>query len=73
MPDLKTPDGIRDLMHSSKNPDDWNANCDAIKAANGGNYPSFWFATIILSGLSEEVARSWGDETALDIKITTYP
>jgi hypothetical protein len=72
MPDLTTPSGIRDLMRSSKNEREWSANCDAVKAANDGNYPGFWFQTIILSGLSKEVARSWGDPTALDIKITTF-
>ncbi len=71
MPDLTTPDGVSDLMRSSRNEHEWNANCDAVKKANG-DYPSFWFKTIILSGLIKEIARSWGDETALDIKITTY-
>lgn len=53
---LTTPDGVRDLMRSSKNEKEWNDNCDLVKKANNG-YPSFWYAEIILSGLITEVLK----------------
>ncbi len=68
MLDLTTKLGVVALMCSSKNETEWNANCDAVKAANGG-YPDFWYMEIIVSGLAQEVAISWGDPKAMDIKI----
>jgi hypothetical protein len=55
---LKTPEGTRELMASSASEKEWNANCDAVKAANGG-YPDFWDKTIILSGLANQTAAKF--------------
>jgi len=46
------------LMESSRNEDEWNANCDTVKRKCNG-YPSFWFQTIIVSGLAGRVQSSW--------------
>lgn len=70
--DLTTQDGVVKLMRSSKDSREWNANCDAVKAANSGDYPDFWYVTIMMSGLAQEVADRWGDPTAMNIKITTF-
>jgi hypothetical protein len=56
--DLTTRDGVAALMRSSKSEEEWNANCDKVKAANQG-YPDFWYATVILSGLAGDTQRSW--------------
>jgi hypothetical protein len=56
---LTTPEGIAAFMSAATSERDWNSRCDQIKAANGG-YPSFWFATIILSGLAAKIAANWG-------------
>jgi hypothetical protein len=56
-----TQDQVVALMESSKTRDEWNANCDAVKAACGG-YPDFWYAAVILSGLAGRVAARWGSE-----------
>lgn len=40
-----------ELMKGSKTKDEWNANCDKVKKASGGQYPSWWYQKIILSGL----------------------
>jgi len=58
MLDLKTPEGVKSLMESSKSEAEWNANCDAVKAANGG-YPNFWYALVIQSGLLAETSLNW--------------
>ena len=39
------------LMASSASEIEWNANCDTVKSAFGGDYPELWYHTIILSGL----------------------
>ena len=42
-----------ELMKSSKTKDEWNANCDKVKAANGG-YPDWWYPEIVASGLMDK-------------------
>ncbi len=51
--DLTQKDNVVALMKSSTNEQDWNKNCDAVKQANSGDYPSFWYAAIILSGVCD--------------------
>ena len=48
---LRTPEGVKELMASSTSEREWNANCDAVKAANG-DYPAFWYKEVVLSGLA---------------------
>ena len=36
---------------SSKNEPEWNATCDEIKSNRGGQYPSDWYTSVVLSGL----------------------
>lgn len=52
--DLKTESGVVELMKSSTSQEEWNANCDKVKAANGG-YPDFWYSAIVLSGVMAAV------------------
>mgnify|MGYP001474847768 CR=1 FL=1 len=42
---------VKEIMQSSKSEQEWNENCDKIKEQNNGQYPDFWFETIILSGV----------------------
>lgn len=57
---------VVDLMKSSKSQQEWNQNCDKVKAACGG-YPDFWYSAIVLSGLLEQTLG----KGAADIKITS--
>lgn len=57
------------LMESSKSAQEWDDNCDLVKA-NGG-YPDFWFPVIIMSGLARRVMAKFGETP--DIKITKLP
>lgn len=52
-------DEVIKLMKSSKTEKEWNDNCDKVKDAFGGNYPSFWFFEILLSGLANEIMSTW--------------
>ncbi len=33
---------VRPLLEACTNTREWNEVCDAMKARNGGNYPSWW-------------------------------
>lgn len=54
-----TPEELTLLMLASKTESEWNANCDLVKLAGGGHYPSFWYPTIILGGVYAQVSASW--------------
>lgn len=55
------------LMKGSKSEQEWNENCDRVKGAFGGNYPSFWFSAIVLSGVASQIAATFGGSA--DIKV----
>jgi hypothetical protein len=55
---LTTETGVVVLMKSSATPTEWNANCDKVKAANGGNYPPFWFQAVVLSGIAARTLKA---------------
>lgn len=59
-------DEVIALMRSSKSEREWNDNCTKVKTACGG-YPSWWFATIVSSGLAGEVAASFGADADIHI------
>ena len=52
-------------MKSSKNVDEWNANCDKVKDAHDGGYPDYWYVEIIIYGIVDIALGS-----AAEIKIT---
>ena len=58
-----TKEQVVTLMKSSSNGQEWDANCDKVKAACNG-YPDFWFETIVMSGLLKQVGKAWGDSDA---------
>lgn len=57
--DLTTQSGVKSFMQSAKSESDWNSRCDQVKSANGGNYPAFWFLSIVLSGIASEAQSRW--------------
>lgn len=59
--DVSTPEKLAEFMSFSKNVDDWNIRCDMVKKVCGG-YPSYWFETIIQSGLYNRVQSSWSSQ-----------
>lgn len=60
---------VIDLMKSSKSKQEWNSNCDKVKAACGG-YPKWWYGEIVMQGIAEQVANTWGGTA--EIKITSF-
>lgn len=47
-------------MESSRNMEEWNNNCDMVKAKNAG-YPPFWYGAIIVSGLAGETMKKFSE------------
>lgn len=57
--DLTSENGVVDHMSAATSKSDWNNRCDEVKAANGGDYPAFWFGKVIMSGLLSRVSAKW--------------
>lgn len=53
-----TQDDVVALMESSRSEDEWNQNCDRVKAACGG-YPDYWYAAVVLSGVAARTQAKW--------------
>jgi len=50
---------VVELMKTSRSEVEWNANCDRVKEACGGDYPSFWYTAIVMSGVMDSVRCTW--------------
>ena len=57
---------VVNLMKSSKSENEWDANCDKVKAACDG-YPDFWYSNIVMSGLFNDVSSKWGGTDQIQI------
>lgn len=57
-----TQDEVINLMRSSRSEEEWNSNCNKVKAALSG-YPEWWYKTIILSGVLAETSSQWWSAT----------
>jgi hypothetical protein len=51
-------DEVIALMSTSKSEEEWNNNCDEVKRRCGG-YPSFWYSTIVISGLMAQITAGF--------------
>jgi len=58
---------VTQLMESSKTEQQWNDNCDKVKAEFNG-YPDFWFPDIIMSGLCGRVSKRFDKDDEIHIK-----
>jgi len=58
MHDLTTPEGVKAYMSESTSEEDWNKRCEDVKSENGG-YPSFWYSTVVESGLTASIQAKW--------------
>ena len=46
-------------LKASKNETEWNATCDEVKAARGGQYPPDWYQKVLASGVAGTVQSKW--------------
>lgn len=65
--DLRTPEGVKSFMSEATSDADWDKRIEAVLMANGGSYPSFWFATIMITGLAAKTAAKWGGNADIQI------
>ena len=56
---LSTPEQVVSLMESSKSEEEWNANCDKVKAAHNNDYPNWWYKEIVMSGILSKTQAKW--------------
>jgi len=52
---LTTPEGLAAYMRQTVDADDWNRRAAEVLRVNGDKYPSFWWETVMASGLYHEV------------------
>ena len=67
-PKLTTQEEVVALMKSSKSEQEWNDNCDKVKADFNG-YPNFWHTAIMMSNITQKTTNSFGSNA--DIRIST--
>lgn len=65
---LSTVKGVIRFMRQSTDSANWNARCDKVKAANGGQYPGFWYAAIILGGELGACQKRWKEREAVQAR-----
>lgn len=46
-------------LKSTKSETEWNAACDEIKRARGGQYPPDWWTEVVMSGLMSAARLLW--------------
>lgn len=63
-----TKEEVLQLMTSSRSLEEWNENCDKVKAALG-DYPDYWYEEVLQSGLMRKTL----DEKADQITVSTVP
>lgn len=54
-----TPDSLVSFMAQADSEQSWNECCDAVKEYHGGQYPPFWYSTLILSGAAQFIRMAW--------------
>jgi len=61
-----TEQEVVELMKSSQSETEWDANCEIVKSKCDG-YPSFWYSSIVLSGVLTQTAAKWGSDGKIKI------
>lgn len=57
-----------DLMRNSGSEQEWEKNCDIVKANHGGQYPEDWYARIVLSRAMRDTTAKWGGTDQITIE-----
>lgn len=57
--DLTVASEVVKHMKAASTEEDWERRCSEVKRANGGQYPGFWFARIIMGGVIAEREKAW--------------
>ena len=57
------------LMDSSQTGDEWDANCDKIKAKYNGSYPQDWYFQMIISGRAKRIGARFGSSMEVGVTV----
>lgn len=57
-----TEDNVVELMKQSKTQEEWNTNCNTVKAAFNGQYPDFWETAVVAADLENKTKKKNGWE-----------
>lgn len=63
-----TEEQVIELMKTSKSEDEWNDNCVIVKEKCNG-YPDFWYKSVIMSGIADEVLGKFGSSTEIKFEL----
>ena len=55
--DFQDPGQVQRYLNASTSAEEWNARTDEVKRAHGGQYPHWWAAKIIDTGIQYRVER----------------
>ena len=58
-------------LEATTSGDEWNAQCDKIKAAHGGAYPADWWAVMKMIE-KDAIFASWDKPESTDLKVETF-
>lgn len=61
---IMSPEDLVNLMRSSASEEEFNRNVKIVKARFNGDYPPFWFGTMVVSGVTNEIQRTWSKPSA---------
>jgi hypothetical protein len=59
------------VLKACQTASDWEAACDAVKAARGGQYPPDWWPVMKLSGLMDKIFARWGSDSNMRLTVMT--
>lgn len=46
-------------LQQTKNAEEWDAACDAIKAVRNNSYPPDWWKNVMMSGIAAKARANW--------------
>lgn len=64
---IMSPEELVSLMRSSASEEEWNRNTDIVKARFNGDYPPFWFGSIVVSGVMNDTRRTWSNPSSTTV------
>jgi hypothetical protein len=60
--DLTSPTEVAAYMRAATSRAEWNARCAEVQTANGGDYPRWWYETIIDGLVRAKAMTTWPDQ-----------
>lgn len=65
---IGTEQSLIQFMSESTTENDWGDRYDIVVRFHGGNPPSFWYSTIVISGVMGKTASKWKGSDKIRIR-----